>query len=366
MRKRNKVILVLILSAAVIATIIFIVKNFTGDKKEPDKTGSWSQINQDIGRDKTWKKLVKNSPFKLGERKVKGTWYVGEINEEDYYEVEYGTYPSLDGSTVNVPMAAEFARQHLDLSDEDANSVATFSTTHYAYENLIMKYPSSTSMISSTNTFFEEKPVDLIIVTEPSDDEIQMAKDNNVEMLIKPVCYDAFVFITHKDNPVDSLTVEQIQKIYSGEITNWNELGGNNEKIKAFQREENSGSQTAMEKLVMQGLSMLPANKIKIAIGMGMLIDVVAEYENKEASIGYTYKYYIDTLYKNDNIKTLKVNGVSPDDENLRDKSYPFTTNYYGVIRKEDEQNNGGKFLDWILSEEGQKCIDQAGYIPMN
>ena len=110
-------------------------------------------------------------------------------------------------------------------------------------------------MIMSTTTFVEENhPVDLIIVTEPSDEEIEMAKKYNIEMLIKPVCYDAFVFITHKDNPVDNLTIEEIQKIYSGQITNWKEVGGNDEKIRAYQREENSGSQTAMEKLVMQGI----------------------------------------------------------------------------------------------------------------
>jgi phosphate transport system substrate-binding protein len=111
---------------------------------------------------------------------------------------------------------------------------------------------------------------------------------------------------------------------------------------------------------------MLPPNMIKIAEGMGMLVDVVGEYENSQASIGYTYKYYIDTLYKNENIKVLKVNGVSPENENLKNKTYPFTTNYYGVIRKEDEQNTAGNFLKWMLSSEGQKCIEQAGYISLN
>ena len=55
------------------------------------------------------------------------------------------------------------------------------------------------------------------------------------------------MFITHKDNPIDSLTIEQIQSIYSGKITNWNQVGGEDLEIKAYQREGNSGSQTAME-----------------------------------------------------------------------------------------------------------------------
>lgn len=357
--------LLILLSIILVIIIIFIIR---GSKKAPipDQTGSWSHINQNIERGESWQQIVENSEFQLGQRKVRGSWNTPE-GEEEYYEVEFGTFPSLDGSTVAVPMAVEFARQHLGLSDEDAISFTNFSTTHHAYMNLINRTPNPSNMIRSTTTFVEEDhPVDLIIVTEPSDDEIEMANNKNVEMVIKPVCYDAFVFITHKDNPVDNLTIEEIRKIYSGEITNWKDLGGNNEKIRAYQREENSGSQTAMEKLVMKGTPMLPPNKIKVALGMGMLVDVVGEYENSIASIGYTYKYYVDTLYKNENIKIIKVDGYSADDENLRNGSYPFTTNYYGVIRKEDENDVAGKFLDWMLSEEGQKCIEQAGYIPMN
>ena len=65
---------------------------------------------------------------------------------------------------------------------------------------------------------------------------------------------DGFVFLVNKENKVDSLTLEQIQKIYTGEITNWSNVGGENEEIVAYQREANSGSQNLMEKMVMQGL----------------------------------------------------------------------------------------------------------------
>ncbi len=330
----------------------------------PDKTGSWGAINQNIFKAENWKQIVGDSPFKLGEKSVRGTWQVPNGTQE-YYEIGCGTYPVLDGSTVAVPMAMEFARQHLGIKEDDLQSFVFFSTTHYAYEYLINKMVQEKGMIQSETTFLEASPVDLIIATEPSDEERKMAADAGVEMIIEPVCYDAFVFITHKDNPVDSLTVEQIQKIYSGEITNWSEVGGKDEEIIAYQREKNSGSQTAMELLVMQGKPMIEAPLAKIVMGMGGLIDSVAEYKNETCSIGYTYKYYIDTLYKNDNIKTISVNGVSPITENIRGKTYPFTTNYYGVIRSTDTEARGGKFLSWMLSDEGQACIEQAGYIPM-
>jgi len=361
--KRKNIFVICIFAAAVI--LIFFVRhsNKTGT---PDRTGSWSHINQEVQRSKDWVQYVQNSEFQLGERSVRGSWNT-PTGKEDYYEIKFGTYPSLDGSTVAVPMAVEFARQHLNFTDEDANDFASFTTTHYAYENLILKQSNTMGMIRTITTFLDENhPVDLIIATEPSDEEVKLARDKNVELTVEPVCYDAFVFITHKDNEVDTLTIEQIQKIYSGEITNWQEVGGKNQSIKAFQREKNSGSQTAMENLVMKDIPMLPPNIVKVAEGMGMLVDVVGEYENSKASIGYTYKYYIDTLYKNENIKTIKVEGISPDSENLKNKSYPFTTNYYGVIRKDDEQKVAGKFLEWMLSSEGQKSIEQAGYIPLN
>lgn len=62
-------------------------------------------------------------------------------------------------------------------------------------------------------------------------------------------------------------------------------------------------------------------------------------------------------------IKVLAIDGVSPTPENLRNGTYPLTITYYGVIRAEDEDNVGGRFLDWMVSEEGQRCIDQAGYV---
>jgi len=327
--------------------------------EEPDKLGSWGQVNQIIARPAGWKKIVKNSKFQLGDRKT----IKDDIGEYD--EMDYGTYPMIDGSTVCVPMALEFARQHLGLNDEDANAFVYFQTTDIAYEGLISKDSGYPGYIASTDTLMKDKTVDLILATEPSQDELAMAKRYNVELNMRPVCYDAFVFITHKDNPVDSLSIDQIQKIYSGQITNWKDVGGRDEEIVPYQREENSGSQTAMEKQVMQGKKMLGPNTVNIVAGMGQLVETVGEYKNNTSSIGYTFKYYIDTLYKSQNIKTLKVNGVDASEENIRSGDYPFTMSYYGVIRAEDKKKTGGKFLDWMLSDEGQQCIEQAGYCPL-
>ena len=332
---------------------------------EPDRLGSWGQIDQPIARGADWRQIVVDSPFRLGEKSVKGSWSTPE-GKQDYYGIGFGTYPRIDGSTVAVPMAVEFARQHLGLSDEDANSFVSFSTTSEAYTNLITKgITGNRSMIRSEDAFLEDRPVDLLIATGPSGDEKALAEGHGVDLVQKPVCYDAFVFITHKDNPVDSLTLEQIRDIYSGKVTNWKEVGGEDKPIVAYQREEGSGSQTAMTSLVMGDTPMLPPETVEVVQGMGVLVDAVAEYQNDSTSIGYTYRYYIDNLYKNEDIKILGIDGIASDEENLRAGTYPLTTCYYGVIRGSDEDAPGGLFLDWMLSEEGQRCIRQAGYVPL-
>jgi len=342
---------------------------------EPDRLGSYSQINQVIARGPDWKQIVKNSSFQLGTPYVAGNW-LENGKPVDFYGCDFGTYPRIDGSTVAVPMAMEFARQHLGFSDENAYSFVFFHTTHEAYLNLILKqipyageigpgvFQTANNKPIDRLLMNNEHPVDLIIATEPSAEELATAAANQVKLVVKPVCYDAFVFITHKDNPVDSLTLDQIRGIYSGTITNWKELGGVDAPIVAYQREENSGSQTGMLNLVMGDVPMLPPETVQIAWGMGELVDAVAEYKNNTVSIGYTYKYYIDTLYKNENIKILKIDGMSPDEISLRKGTYPLTTNYYGVIRGGDEAKVGGLFLNWMLSVEGQECIRQAGYVP--
>jgi len=328
---------------------------------------SWGHINQDIVKPEGWKQIVKDSKFQLGEIEIT---YGEEFWDTSYRQAD-ATYPTIDGSTVMVPMAVEFARQHLNLSEEMNKRFASFSTTNSAYWRLFTREEGyyENTLVTGVDDWLQPcmtgRPLDLFIGTAPGPLEYEYARNNAVEPVEVPICRDAFVFITHKDNPVDSLTMEQIRSIYSGAVTNWKEVGGRDEAIRAFQREPGSGSQTGMEDLVMQGLPMADPEKVKIIEGMGGLIEAVAEYQNTTASIGYTYRYYIDNLYRNDQIKTIAVDGVAPIDGNIIDESYPLGMCYYGVIRKGDEEMPGGLFLDWILSEEGQACVKQAGYIPI-
>lgn len=318
--------------------------------------GSWGSINQEISRAVGWQDYVQETDFSLGD----GTPYPGD---ESITMLDWGNYPSIDGSTVCVPMAMELARQHLDLPESDLAGFVAFSTTHYAYERLVGREPNPTVTLVSRNAMLDDMhPVDLFLGTEPSDEEWAMARDAGVELVLVPVCYDAFVFLVNGENPVEGLTVQQIQDIYTADIQNWQDVGGEERIIVPYQRPKNSGSQTAMENLVMQGRVLVAKNNF-VSGGMGDLVSAIGDYDNGRASLGYSYLYYVDVLYKSGTVKVLAVDGVKPTAENLRSGAYPFTTCYYAVYRAGDDQ--AAAFADWLVSEPGQRSIAQAGYVPI-
>jgi phosphate transport system substrate-binding protein len=278
----------------------------------------------------------------------------------------------IDGSTATIPITAELFRQFFGYSDRqiEESRIVLHSTTHSAYMHLIDRADKA-SWYYGYEEYGEYKeanelyPVSLIFVTAPSEEETEYARSKGVELDMKPVAKDGFVFITHTDNPVDSLTVEQIRDIYAGRITNWREVGGKDLEIRAYQRNPNSGSQTAMEQMVMQGIQMRSPETVLVDMwfGMGALVEAVAEYENGPASIGYSYYFYLNNLYRNENIKVLNIDGISPANENLTSGAYPFATHYYAVIRgDEPEDSPARKLRDYLISPEGQRIIEMAGY----
>lgn len=265
-----------------------------------------------------------------------------KISTEPLYTDE--NYPKVDGSTATAPLAEAFEANFKGKKIDEVN--VEHSKTHKAYEKLI------------------NKELDLILVTSPSEDEEKLAEKSNVELEVTKVVNEGFVFFLNKNNPVDSLTVEQIQKIYSGEITNWKEVGGNDEEIIAYQRPKNSGSQTGMLNLVMKDKKIKDAPKEDIAMSMSDIIDAVSNYDNKESAIGYSYYYYANTMYLSDEIKLLKVNGVEPNNDTIKNGEYPILTAYYIVNRKDDISSEAASLKENMLSTRGQKVAEEAGYVP--
>ncbi len=324
---------------------------------EETATGSWSQINQSVSKGEGWEKVETDGSFHLGEKKPLDGY-------DNLFIGDWGTYPSMDGSTVCVPMAMELARQWLGLEEGDMNGFVTFSTTPYAYDRLTQGKANPLVTIKSQGVMMDDThPIDLVLATYPNADERQAAADAGIELVYVPFCYDAFVFMVNEKNPVDSLTVRQIQEIYMGKHTTWADFGGQAQVLEAYQRPHGSGSQTAMEEMVMKGLKMANVNENYISDGMADAVAQIGNYDNGPGAIGYSYLYYVNTLVESGGIKVLSIDGVAPTDENLQSGAYPFTVNYFAVYRKGDE--NTEAFVNWLVGEEGQKAVRQAGYVPL-
>ena len=323
------------------------------------ENGSYTQINQSLIPDEGWRRIVTDTAaFTLGDtRPLEG--------EDGLYLGDWGTYPSIDGSTVCVPLAMELARQWLGLEEEDLNGFVNFSTTPYAYDRLTEGKGNPTVTIVSRGVMMDpDHPVDIVLGTGPNADERQAALDAGKDLRMVPVCYDAFVFLVNGENLVDSLTVDQIRGIYTGAIPLWDMVGGEKGlRIDAYQRPHGSGSQTAMEEMVMDGFALTAAKENYISDGMSDLIAQVGSYDNARSAIGYSYLYYVDTLYKSGAVKVLHVDGAAPDPEGLRSGAYPFTVYYYAVYDASNE--TAAAFADWLVSDEGQECVHQAGYVTL-
>ena len=259
-------------------------------------------------------------------------------------------YPRVDASTVNQPLTTELMKNFTQqgINEETLN----YTKTHQAYVKLI------------------NGEADLIVVTEPSKDELELAKERNIELEVIPVIKDGFVFYVNGKNEVSNLTLEQIQDIYTGDIKKWSEVGGKDTTIRAFQRPENSGSQTGMLSLVMKDKKIMEAPKENLVGTMSEIINLVSDYDNGLNSIGYSYYYYARTMYTTidedvaNGIKLLKVNGIEPNNATIKSGEYPLTTSYYIVINKaEPEGSNTRKLVNAMLSERGQAIAESVGYV---
>ena len=267
--------------------------------------------------------------------------------------------PVLDGAEACYPLYAAAAKavyKNIDQIEskwkkkpEDRitnGKIVTFTNTVYGYERLV------------------ERKADIIFAARPSQEQKEYAHNRMVQICTMPIAKEAFVFFIEEDNPVDSLTADQIRDIYSGKITNWNEVGGKNQKILAFQRPENSGSQVMMKYFMGDTQLKEPMTYEKIG-GMGDVIQEVAQYANERGAMGYTFRYFLLGLQQEKNVKILKIDGVEPTIETIQNGSYPLVANVVMAYLKDNEKPNVQKMIDFMLSEDGQELITKTGYAPL-
>lgn len=265
--------------------------------------------------------------------------FTGSANvfSEDGAKKLEGDIPVIDGAAALLPVYAGFVQSIypedsviFNGEDYDAKSAMHYTNTRGAYKDIV------------------DGNADIIICAQPSDEQLAYAKEKGVELELVPIGSDAFVFIVNANNPVSDITIDQIKGIYSGKITNWRELGGKNVPIAAMRRNKNSGSQTALEK-IMGDTPIKP--------------DYTALFGSP---IGFSFRYYVTGMLAEGGVKILTINGVAPTTETIADGSYPIAGNIYAIYRKGETNENVQKAIDFMLSPEGQKIVEKSGYIPLS
>ncbi len=208
---------------------------------------------------------------------------------------------------------------------------------------------------------------DVIFTAAASQNQRDAAAKAGVELKHTPVGKEAFVFVAGKGNPVNSITHQQIRNIYSGKTAFWSTLGWREGgRIIAFQRPDGSGSQTGLQS-IMKGLPVQSPQPLPSAglIGSNSLMQQIsAEWKGVQPALGYTYRFFGNTMYPNPGAKFLRIDGVEPSVENIKSGAYPFTVNFYAVTRGEPAGNTQ-KLINWILSPQGQRLIEKTGYVPL-
>ncbi|MBQ1259323.1 MAG: substrate-binding domain-containing protein [Clostridia bacterium] len=187
---------------------------------------------------------------------------------------------------------------------------------------------------------------DILFCAGPSEAQKQYASDKGVELVYVPIGLEGFVFFVNENNPIDDLSIEQIRKIYACEYKNWSEVGGADRIINPVTRLEGSGSQTAFESFMGD-----------YKIGRKSLLSITG------ASIGFSFRYYMDGIVENDSVKMLSLNGVYPSAENIRNRTYPVVAQFYAIYRADNDNKNIPILIDWLLSDEGQTLIEKSGYV---
>ena len=148
--------------------------------------------------------------------------------------------------------------------------------------------------------------VDIVFGARPSANQRRNATYMYEQIETLPIGREAFVFFVEEDNPVESLSSEQVRAIYHGDITNWQEVGGKNQEIIAFQRPEDSGSQVMM-KYFMGDVSLKEPKTFEYDSAMGGVVKQVAQYHNERGALGYTFRYFLNSLQQETHVKMLKL-----------------------------------------------------------
>lgn len=277
--------------------------------------------------------------------------YASDLAKEYGFDKEM---PIIDGSTSTYPFTEAVYNMLFRNGRTHPDFPLKHSKSHSSYERLI------------------NGEVDMLFASVyPASDILKLAEEKNVELELIPIAYDAMIFFTNKDNPINGITKEQISDIYvNNAYDNWDELGGSSALLYPYCRNNDSGSHAQMEKHFLNGNEIHKEVQRETSRTMSdILTDVIAAQTDDPIGygLGYSIYYYyhnVDAVLDTKrHLKLLSIDGVMPSDDTIADGSYPLSNNTYVVLRKDTPTDSPArKMAEFMLTEAGQQCVENAGY----
>ena len=272
-----------------------------------------------------------------------------DSNNEESFVFTQENYPKMGGSLANLPLGEAITATVLGIDRDEASSMIKFegSTT----DNYV-------ALVDGT--------FDILLAYEMSGEAVDYCEEKGVGLEMTAIGTDALVFIASLENEVSSLTQEQIEEIYMGNIKNWSEVGGEDHVIIPYQRNKDSGSQTLFDKLIPLGEKLMEAPEETRIGSMIGLLEAVADYDNSADALGYTVYYYLCNMEgeKLNRSKILAVDGIDPSNESIASGEYPYVNDFYVVIRKDAPEDSPERILyNWIISEQGKELARRENYV---
>ena len=261
-------------------------------------------------------------------------------------------YPRMGGSLAALPLGQAITAAALSISREETADYITFEgSTTWNYEMLV------------------DGNYDLLLAYEPSQEALEYAEEQGFTWEMTPIGRDALVFIVNAANPVDQISGEQIKGVYSGAITNWNELGGPDLAIIPYQRNRDSGSQTLFDLFFPLGDALMQPPQEYVVGSMVGLLEVIADYDDSQAALGYTVYYYLTNMEseKLDRTKILSADGVAATNDTIANGEYPFVNDFYVVIAAGLPADDPARLLyDWICGEQVRQLGEKENYVMLH
>lgn len=235
--------------------------------------------------------------------------------------------PKIEAASAFYPLAANLV-QNIYSEDSYSNELLEMVSTSQAFSDII------------------DKKTDIIIATEPSDEQREEIQKANVDLQFKKIYLEPLAIILNRSNNIENLSIEQIQRLYYNDNLKWNEFSGNNNAIHTYQLEKNNGSQTCFENIVKN--NKIDKNHCELNT-MPKIIDRVGLDKN---GVGYAFYSYYSKMYSNKNVKLINVNNTSVNSE-----EYPLLFEVYLIYRTDNSNKNIQKLVNWIESYEGKNFI---------